>query len=77
MFFTYSKASADNLLVVMKTPFFEVDGRFGEEGDEFKAVALVEADAVLGVVEDRGREFAGGFGHGGLGSVDQLGSLIT
>ncbi len=30
----------------------EVDGGFGEEGEEFEGVALVEADVVLFVVED-------------------------
>jgi hypothetical protein len=48
----------------------EVDGRFGEKGEEFEGVALVEADVVARVVEDGGWEFDGGFGgHGGL--IDQ------
>jgi hypothetical protein len=37
----------------------EVDGRFGDEGEEFEAIALVEADVVFGVVEDRGRSLMG------------------
>ena len=40
----------------------EVDGGFGEEGEEFEGVALVEADVVARVVEDGGGEFDGGFG---------------
>ena len=47
----------------------EVDGGFGEEGEEFEGVALVETDVVAWVVEDGGGEFDGGFGHGGL--IDQ------
>ena len=44
----------------------EVDGGFGEQGEEFEGVALVEADVVLFVVEDGRREFDGRFGgHGG------------
>ena len=42
----------------------EVDGRFGDEGEEFEAIALIEANVVLGVVEDGGWELDGGFGHG-------------
>ena len=41
----------------------EVDGGFGEEREEFEAVALVEADVVFIVVVDGGGEFAGGAGH--------------
>jgi len=47
----------------------EVDGGFGDEGKEFETVALIEADVVLGVVEDGGGKFDGGFGHGVL--IDQ------
>ena len=51
----------------------EVDGGFGDEGEEFEAVALVEADVVLGIVEGfvslqdfgGGGWMVGGFGHGG------------
>jgi len=44
----------------------EVDGGFGEEGEEFEAVAVVEADVVAGGVEDGGGEFDGRLGgHGG------------
>jgi hypothetical protein len=32
-------------------------------GEEFEAIALVEADVVFGVVVDRGGEFDGRFGH--------------
>ncbi len=34
----------------------EVDGRCGDGGEDFEAVALVEAEVVLGVVEDGGGE---------------------
>ena len=34
----------------------EVDGRFGDEGEEFEAITLIEAEVMLGVVEDRGRK---------------------
>jgi hypothetical protein len=47
----------------------EVDGGFGDEGEEMEAVSLIEADVVFGVVEDRRREFDGGFGHGEV--IDQ------
>jgi len=47
----------------------EVDGRFGDEGEEFEAIALIEAEVMLGVVEDRGRKFDGGFGH--VAMIDQ------
>jgi hypothetical protein len=47
----------------------EGDGGFGEEGEEFEGVALVEAYVVARVVEDGSGEFDGGFGHGGL--IDQ------
>jgi hypothetical protein len=47
----------------------EVDGGFGEEGEEFEGVALVEADVVFFVVEDGRGELYGGFGHVGL--IDQ------
>jgi hypothetical protein len=47
----------------------EVDGGFGEEGEEFEGVAVVEADVVAWVVEDGGGELDGGFGHGEL--IDQ------
>jgi hypothetical protein len=47
----------------------EVDGGFGDECEEFEAITLVEAEVVFGVVEDRGWEFDGGFGHGVL--IDQ------
>jgi len=47
----------------------EVDGGFGEEGEEFEGVAVVEADVVARVVEDGRWEFDGRFGHGGL--IDQ------
>ena len=47
----------------------EVDGGFGEKGEEFEGVAMVEADVVLFVVEDGSGEFDGGFAHGGL--IDQ------
>ena len=43
----------------------EVDGGFGDLGEEFEAVAVVEAEVVFGVVESGGRERIGGeFGHG-------------
>ena len=45
----------------------EVDGIFGEGGEDFEAVALVEGDVVFFVVVN-------GFGEGG--HDDQMGSLI-
>jgi len=36
----------------------EVDGRFGNLREEFEAVAVVEADVVLGIVEGGRREGA-------------------
>jgi hypothetical protein len=47
----------------------EVDGGFGDLGEEVEAVALVEAEVVLGVVEGGGWE---GVGH----DDDRSGSLI-
>jgi len=49
----------------------EVDGGFGDEGEEFEAIALIEADVVLGVVEDGGWELNGRFGHGELIDPDR------
>jgi hypothetical protein len=40
----------------------EVDRGFGEEGEEFEGVALVEADVVSFVVEDGRWEFDGRLG---------------
>src|SRR6267154_892365 len=43
----------------------EVDGRFGDLGEEFEAIAVVEADVVFCIVEGGRRERIGGeFGHG-------------
>jgi hypothetical protein len=58
----------------------EVDGGFGNGGEDFEAIALVEADVVFGVVVDDvilqffqdKRELWGGIGHGR--GVDQMGS---
>src|SRR5882724_10366315 len=41
----------------------EVDGRFGDLGEEVEAVAEVDAEVVLGVVESGGGKSGGGFGH--------------
>ena len=41
----------------------EVDGRLGNEGKDFKTVALVEAKVMFGVVEDSGGEKCGKSGH--------------
>jgi len=43
----------------------------GIEGEEIEAVALVEADVVLLVIEDGRREFDGGFGHGEVINQDR------
>ena len=43
----------------------EVDGGFGNLGEEFEAVAVVDAEVVFGVVEGGGGQSIGGeFGHG-------------
>src|SRR6202521_318059 len=41
----------------------EVDGGFGDLGEEVEAVALVDAEVMLGVVEGGGGEVGGRFGH--------------
>src|SRR5581483_11124177 len=41
----------------------EVHGGFGDLGEEFEAVALIEADVVAGVVENRRRKIGERFGH--------------
>jgi len=41
----------------------EVDGGFGDLGEEVEAVAEVDAEVVFGVVEGGGGESGGGFGH--------------
>src|SRR5437899_2237209 len=51
----------------------EVDGGFGDGGEDFQAVALVDAEVVFGVVEGGGWESGGRFGH----DDDRSGSLIT
>src|SRR6267143_196983 len=51
----------------------EVDGGFGNGGEDFAAVGLVDAEVVFGVVEGGGGESGGGFGH----DDDRSGSLIT
>src|SRR6266850_288132 len=62
----------------------EVDGGFGDLGEEFEAVAVVDAEVMFGVVEGGGGEIhraevarwgrvGGGFGH----DDDRSGSLIT
>jgi hypothetical protein len=48
----------------------EVDGGFGDGGEDFQAIALVEAEVVFGVVEGGSGER---FGH----DDDRSGSLIT
>src|SRR5438552_1217515 len=51
----------------------EVDRRFGDEGEEFEAVAMVDAEVMFGVVEGRGGQGIGRqFGH----DDDRSGSLI-
>ena len=50
----------------------EVDGGFGDLGEEVEAVSLVDAEVVLGVVEGGGGKVGGRVGHG----VDRSGSLI-
>jgi hypothetical protein len=50
----------------------EVDGILGDGGEDFEAVALVDAEVVFGVVEGGGWEIRGGFGH----DDDRSGSLI-
>src|SRR5258708_35828037 len=51
----------------------EVDGGFGDLGEEVEAVALVDAEVVLGVVEGGGGKRGGReFGH----DDDRSGSLI-
>lgn len=52
----------------------EVDGGLGNGGEDFEAIALVEADVMLGVVVDRSGKLWGGNGHGR--GVDQMGWLI-
>ena len=49
----------------------EVDGGFGDGGEDFEAIALVEADVVLAVVVDGCVELWGGSGH--VRGVDQMG----
>ena len=49
----------------------EVDGGLGDEGKEFEAIALVEADVVFFVVVDGSGEFDGGFGHGEVIDLDR------
>ena len=44
----------------------EVDGGFGELGEEVEAVALVDAEVVPGVVEGGGGKIGGEFGYGEL-----------
>jgi len=51
----------------------EVDGILGDGGEDFQAVALVDAEVVFGVVESGGGESGGRFGH----DDDRSGSLIT
>jgi hypothetical protein len=50
----------------------EVDGGFGDLGEEVEAVAVVHAEVVLGVVEGGGGKVGGRFGH----DDDRSGSLI-
>ena len=51
----------------------EVDGGFGDLGEEVEAVALVKAEVVFGVVEGgRGKRSGDGFGHGVL--VSRIGA---
>ncbi len=49
----------------------EVDGRFGDEGEEAEAVAEEDFEVMPGVFEGGGGEVGGGFGHD-----DRSGSLI-
>ena len=56
----------------------EVDGGFGDEGEEFEGIALIEMDVVPGVVEGEmvfeDREGGGrmrGFGHERLIDLDR------
>src|SRR5882724_11418093 len=51
----------------------EVDGGFGDFGEEVEAVAVVDAEVMFGVVEGGGGKIGGGFGH----DDDRSGSLIT
>jgi len=50
----------------------EVDGGVGDLGEDFEAVALVDAEVMFGVVEDGGGEIGERFGH----DDDRSGSLI-
>ena len=50
----------------------EVDGGVGDLGEDFEAVALVDAEVAFGVVEGGGGKIGGRFGH----DDDRLGSLI-
>src|SRR6202022_2595539 len=65
----------------------EIDGIFGDGGEDFEAVALVEAEVVFGVVESGGGEMRSGgsavrrigygfghqYGHRTIWIVDQVG----
>ena len=51
----------------------EVDGGFGDLGEEIEAVAVVDAEVVFRVVEGRSGQSGGRFGH----DDDRSGSLIT
>jgi len=51
----------------------EVDGGFGNEGEEFEAVAMVDAEVMFGVVEGRGGQ---GIGREFRHDDDRSGSLI-
>src|SRR5258707_4601575 len=50
----------------------EVDGGFGDLGEEVEAVGLVDAEVVFGVVEGGGGKVGRGFGH----DDNRSGSLI-
>jgi len=56
----------------------EVNGIFGEGGEDIEAVCVVEAEVVFVVAEGfgLGEGGGGGFGEGGGWHDDQMGSLI-
>jgi hypothetical protein len=51
----------------------EVDGRFGNLGEDFQAVAVIDAEVVFGVVESGGGKSRRGGAIGAIGIGDGFG----
>ena len=53
----------------------EVDGIFGDGGEDFETVALIKAEVVFGVVESGGGEIGGDAGTVGRPAFDTAGRI--